>query len=225
MSKAIILLSGGLDSATCLAIASKKGHECYTISFDYGQKSKVEIESAEIISKSMNAKRHETVKISIGNLLSSALTNKSIDIPKHKHSNPGEIPTTYVPARNTIFLSIALGWAEVLNADCIYIGVSNVDYSGYPDCRPEFIDAFQNLIGLATKSGINNQTIKIETPLINLSKSETIKLGNSIGVDYSLTLSCYSADNEGRACGFCDSCVLRKKGFAEALVPDPTKYI
>jgi len=223
MSKAIILLSGGLDSATCLAIASKQGHECYTISFDYGQKCALEIKHAKQISKSMNAKRHETVKISIGNLVSSALTSKSIDVPKY--SNSGEIPTTYVPARNTIFLSIALGWAEVLNADSIYIGVSNVDYSGYPDCRPEFISAFQNLIRLATKSGVDNKSIKLETPIISLNKAETIKLGNSIGVDYSLTISCYSVDNEGRACGVCDSCALRRKGFLEAFLPDPTRYI
>lgn len=223
MSKAIILLSGGLDSATCLSIASKKGHECYTISFDYGQKCAFELERAKLISKNMKAKCHETVNISIGNLVSSALTNKNINIPTH--STKDEIPTTYVPARNTIFLSIALGWAEVLKADCIYIGVSNVDYSGYPDCRPEFIAAFQNLIELATKSGINNQSIKLETPLINLNKAETIKLGNSIGVDYSLTISCYSVDDEGRACGACDSCILRKKGFMEASISDPTSYI
>jgi 7-cyano-7-deazaguanine synthase len=222
MGKAIILLSGGLDSTTCLAIAKNAGHECYTLSFDYGQKHRVELEKSKIISRKFGAKKHEVVSLSIGNLGGSALTDNKISIPEY--SDNAEIPSTYVPARNTIFLSIALGWAEILKAELIFIGVSDVDYSGYPDCRPEYIAAFQRLANLATKQGIEGNEIRIETPLINLSKAETIMLGISLSVDYSQTISCYAADTYGNACGICDSCVLRKKGFENAGIADQTKY-
>ncbi len=222
MKKAIILLSGGLDSTTCLAIANKD-YECYTLSFDYGQRHHAELIKAENIAKKFKVKQHEVVKLSLNNLITSALTDKSKAIPDYKDSK--EIPSTYVPARNTVFLSLALGWAEVLKADSIFIGVSDVDYSGYPDCRPEYIAAFQQLANLATKSGIEGNKINIVTPLIHLSKAETIKLGLELDVDYSMTVSCYQATSDGFACGRCDSCTLRKKGFKQANINDPTLYV
>ena len=222
MKKAVILLSGGLDSATCLAVAKSKGYECYAISFDYGQKHLAELKAAKKIAQYFDVVRHEIVNLSIGNLGGSALTDKNIDVPNYT----GEkfIPVTYVPARNTVFLSIALGWAEILNADSIFIGVSAVDYSGYPDCRPDYIAAFQKLANLATKKGLDGNPFAIETPLIQLSKAETIMLGNNLGVDYAMTISCYRANDAGEACGECDSCVYRKKGFMSAHTMDPTRY-
>ncbi|AAO91567.2 7-cyano-7-deazaguanine synthase QueC [Coxiella burnetii] len=223
MKKAVILISGGLDSTTCLAVAKSKGFSCYALSFDYGQKHHSELVAAEKIAAHFNVVRYEVVTLSIGKLGGSALTDNSLDVPDYGGNE--SIPITYVPARNTIFLSIALGWAEILDAESILIGASAIDYSGYPDCRPEYIAAFQNLANLATKRGIEGHSIKIEAPLIHLSKAETIKLGYSLGVDYSMTVSCYRANEEGLACGYCDSCELRKKGFKEAEIKDPTQYI
>ncbi|MFT3742088.1 MAG: 7-cyano-7-deazaguanine synthase QueC [Gammaproteobacteria bacterium] len=222
MKKAVVLLSGGLDSTTCLAYALNEGFKCYTISFDYGQRHEVELHAAELISQKLGAEAHEVVKLSIGSPGGSALTDHNLEIPDYNGNN--KIPTTYVPARNTVFLSFALGWAEILEAHSIFIGVSAVDYSGYPDCRPEYIQAFQNMANLATKMGIEGNIIEIATPLIHLNKADTIKLGMKLGVDYSLTVSCYQANAESEACGKCDSCYLRKKGFVEANIIDPTKY-
>jgi 7-cyano-7-deazaguanine synthase len=220
--KAVVLVSGGLDSATCLAIARDMSFETYALSFDYGQRHSIELEAAKKVAKSLGAKQHKIIKLSIGELGGSALTDKNINVPDYKDSD--QIPITYVPARNTVFLSIALGWAEILQANNIFIGVSAVDYSGYPDCRPEFIEAFQNLANLATKAGIEGDGFKIHTPLLKLSKAETILTGTQLGVDYGLTISCYQADSEGRACGKCDSCYFRKIGFHEAGLKDPTIY-
>jgi len=223
MKKAVVLLSGGLDSTTCLALAASEGYECYTLSFDYGQKHNAELNAAKKISQKYTVKRHEIIKLSIGNLGGSALTDDSIAVQDYSGST--DIPLTYVPARNTIMLSIALGWAEILDADSIFIGVSSVDYSGYPDCRPEYINAFRNMANLATKRGVEGNPIAIVTPLINLTKADTLRLGLSLGVDYSQTVSCYKATDEGLACGRCDSCYLRKKGFQDAATMDPTRYI
>lgn len=223
MKKSIVLLSGGLDSTTCLAFAASQGYECYALSFDYGQKHNVELEKAKKIAEKFNVKKHEVFKLDIAKLGNSALTDKNIDIPEYKENNG--IPLTYVPARNTIMLSIALGWAEILEVEAIFIGVSAVDYSGYPDCRSAYIKAFNEMANLATKKGIEGNKISIETPLIHLSKADTIKLGISLGVDYSETVSCYKATEEGLACGRCDSCYLRKKGFVDAGLSDPTNYI
>ncbi|MBU2707498.1 7-cyano-7-deazaguanine synthase QueC [Zooshikella marina] len=223
MKKAVVLLSGGLDSTTCLAYAKSQGYECYALSFDYGQKHNSELEAAKRIAHAMNAARHEVLPLQLNQLTRSALTDQSIDIPDYV--DDGEIPVTYVPARNTILIAVALGWAEVLEADAIFIGVSSVDYSGYPDCRPEYIEAYRKLAELATKVGVEGKPISIETPLIHLNKAETIQLGHKLGVDYGLTVSCYRANDEGEACGECDSCYLRKKGFSDAGVEDPTHYI
>lgn len=224
MKKAVILLSGGLDSTTCLAYAQSKGYSCYALSFDYGQKHRSELDAATRIAKQFNVKKHEIIQLSsLGQLGGSALTDAAISVPDHQEST--SIPVTYVPARNTIMLSIALGWAELLDAEAIVIGVSAVDYSGYPDCRPEYINAFVNMANLATKRGIEGNPIQIITPLIHLSKAETTQLGLSLGVDYAETVSCYNASEDGLACGTCDSCYLRKKGFADAGVIDPTRYI
>lgn len=221
--KAIILLSGGVDSTTCLAYAKQQGYECYTIGYDYGQKHSVELEIAKKISQNFGARQHEIVTLSIGNLGGSALTQANIDVPDYQlHPH---IPVTYVPARNTIFLSVALGWAEILAAQAIFIGVSAVDYSSYPDCRPEYIKLFQEMANLATKTAIEGNTISIIAPLTHLSKAETITLGVSLGVDYAMTVSCYRATHDGLACGKCDSCYYRKKGFYEAGIPDPTRYL
>lgn len=223
MMKAIILLSGGLDSATCLAVAKSQGYDCYALSFDYGQKHCAELNAAKRIATAFSVKRHEVITLSIGNLGGSALTDKQIDVPDYVES--ASVPITYVPARNTTFLSIALGWAEIIGAEAIFIGVNAVDYSGYPDCRPEYIAAFQHLANLATKTGLEGHPIRIETPLVHLQKSEIIKLGMSLGVDYHLTVSCYRATDDGKACGHCDSCIYRKKGFDEAGMADQTQYV
>ncbi len=221
--KAIVLLSGGLDSATCLAIARAEGFECYALSFDFGQKHRAELNSAEKIATLFNAKEFRIFKLPIGEFGGSALTDNNITVPDYRGDN--KIPVTYVPARNTIFLSIALAWAEVVGAQDIFIGVNALDYSGYPDCRPEYIATFQKLADLATKTGIEEgEGFKIRTPLINLNKAEIVKKGIELGVDYSMTISCYRADEKGLACGTCDSCVLRKKGFHEMNIQDPTRY-
>ena len=223
--KAVILVSGGLDSATTLAIAKDQGYECYAMSFNYGQRHQVELQSANAISIEMGVVEHKVVNLGLGDIGGSALTDNDIDVPQHESDDIEEgIPVTYVPARNTVFLSLALGWAEVLDADAIFIGVNAVDYSGYPDCRPEYIDAFQTMANLATKKGVEGQLIEIKTPLISLSKAEIIKTGSELGVDYEKTLSCYAPDTEGRACGLCDSCHLRQQGFESANIPDPTLY-
>jgi len=223
MKKAVILFSGGLDSTTCLAYATSKGYECYALSFNYGQKHSSELNAAKKIAKKLNVKQHEVIELLLGSLGTSALTDKNLAIPNYKGTS--SIPVTYVPARNTIMLSIALGWAETLDADAIFIGVSAVDYSGYPDCRPEYIEAFRTMANKATKRGVEGSPVRIETPLIHLSKAETTKLGLSLGVDYSETVSCYKATIDGLACGKCDSCHLRKKGFEDANIIDPTRYV
>ena len=222
MSKAVILLSGGLDSTTALAIAKEQNYDCYALSFDYGQKQKSELESSISIAKKTNVIEHRIMKISLSDIGGSALTDKAIDVPKHVESD--EIPITYVPARNTIFLSFALAWAEVVNSQTIFIGVNALDYSGYPDCRPEFIEAFETMANLATKQSVEGNRIQIRTPLINMTKAEIITKGLSLGVDYSETTSCYDANALGEACGECDACVLRKNGFSNANVVDPTRY-
>jgi len=219
--KAIVLLSGGLDSITVLALAKKQGFKCYSLSFDYGQRHNAELVAATKIAAGYQVEDHKIIKLGLSSIGGSALTDEHIAVP----STPQEgIPVTYVPARNTIFLSFALGWAEVLNLTDIFIGVNAVDYSGYPDCRPEFIKAFQQLANLATKAGVEGEHFTIHAPLIALSKAEIIKKGVELGVDYQLTVSCYSADEQGRACQVCDACRLRKAGFAEAGIKDPTQY-
>ena len=222
MSKAVILLSGGLDSTTVLAIAKSQGYDCYALSFDYGQKQRSELDSSISIAKKSNVIEHRIMKISLSDIGGSALTDQSIDVPKYSESD--EIPITYVPARNTIFLSFALAWAEVVDCQTIFIGVNALDYSGYPDCRPEFIEAFENMANLATKQSVEGDRIQIKTPLISITKAEIIKKGLGLGVDYSETTSCYDANTLGEACGECDACVLRKKGFENANVQDPTRY-
>ena len=222
MSKAVILLSGGLDSTTVLAIAKSQGYDCYALSFDYGQKQRSELESSISIAKKFNVIEHRIMKISLSDIGGSALTDQSIDVPKYSESD--EIPITYVPARNTIFLSFALAWAEVVDCQTIFIGVNALDYSGYPDCRPEFIEAFENMANLATKQSVEGDRIQIKTPLISMTKAEIIQKGLGLGVDYSETTSCYDANTLGEACGECDACVLRKIGFENANVQDPTRY-
>ena len=219
--KAIILLSGGLDSITVLALAKQQGYSCYALSFDYGQRHNAELIAAAQIAKDYQVNDHKIIKLGLGSIGGSALTDENIAVPNEPQLG---IPITYVPARNTIFLSFALGWAEVLDLTDIFIGVNAVDYSGYPDCRPEFITAFQKLANLATKAGVNGNFFTIHTPLISLSKAEIIKQGVSLGVDYRQTVSCYSADEQGQACGVCDSCRIRITGFSEANVKDPTQY-
>ncbi|MCX7083484.1 MAG: 7-cyano-7-deazaguanine synthase QueC [Methylococcales bacterium] len=219
--KAIILLSGGLDSITVLALAKQQGYICYALSFDYGQRHNAELIAAAQIAKYYQVIDHKIIKLGLGSIGGSALTDENIAVPNKPQTG---IPVTYVPARNTIFLSFALGWAEVLNLTDIFIGVNAVDYSGYPDCRPEFITAFQKLANLATKAGVNGNSFTIHTPLISLSKAEIIKQGIALGVDYRQTVSCYSADEQGQACGVCDACRIRITGFSEANVKDPTQY-
>jgi 7-cyano-7-deazaguanine synthase len=219
---AVCLLSGGLDSATCLAVARSEGYRCYALSFDYGQRHRAELEAAARVATSLGAAEHRVVSIDLRTFGGSALT---ADIAVPKTGLGGGIPVTYVPARNTVFLSLALAWAEVLSSSDIFIGVNAIDYSGYPDCRPEFIAAFENMASLATKSGVEGRThLKIHTPLIQLSKCEIIRLGAELGVDFSATHSCYDPDARGRACGLCDSCRLRLKGFAGAGITDPIEY-
>lgn len=219
--KAVILLSGGLDSATVVAMAKAKGYSCYSMSFDYGQRHRVELQAAERVAQQLGVVEHKVIGLNLNGIGGSALTDTGIDVPE----SPTEgIPVTYVPARNTVFLSLALGWAEVLGAQDIFIGVNAVDYSGYPDCRPEFIQAFERLANLATREGVEGQGFRIQAPLQNMSKAEIVQVGMGHGVDYALTVSCYQADEDGRACGKCDSCRLRAAGFAAAGVADPTRY-
>ena len=218
---AVVLLSGGLDSCTTLAIAKSQGFDCYALSFDYGQRHLAEISAAEKIARSLGAVEHKTLHLDLGQIGGSALTDDSIDVPINSED---EIPTTYVPARNTVFLSLALGWAEVLGADDLFIGVNAVDYSGYPDCRPEFIRAFEQVARLATKAGVEGHPFRINTPLIDLTKAEIIQAGVELGIDYSMTVSCYQADEQGQACGQCDSCQFRADGFKQAGLQDPTLY-
>mgnify|MGYP001389965260 CR=1 FL=1 len=225
MSKpAVILLSGGLDSATVLAIAHAEGYECYCLSFSYGQKHSTELEYADVLAKSLGTMEHRTARIDIGAFGGSALTDDSIDVPD-ADTQSDEIPVTYVPARNTVFLSYALGWAEVLGATDIFIGVNAIDYSGYPDCRPEFIRAFENMANLATRAGVRGSKLTVHAPLIDLTKGQIIERGLSLGVNYANTVSCYRLNSCGEACGRCDSCTLRAEGFREAGIIDPTVYI
>lgn len=219
--KAIVLLSGGLDSATCLAIARQEGFEPIALSFDYGQRHNAELAAAQRIAQAFSIGDHRVIRLELGTIGGSALTDTSIAVPTEESEG---IPVTYVPARNTVFLSFALGLAEVTGADAIYIGVNAVDYSGYPDCRPEFIAAFETMANLATKAGVEGHRMKIHTPLMHLSKAEIVDKGMALGVDYALTVSCYQADIDGRACGVCDSCRLRRKGFQDAGIADPTRY-
>ncbi|MES9990793.1 MAG: 7-cyano-7-deazaguanine synthase QueC [Candidatus Thiodiazotropha sp.] len=219
--RAVVLLSGGLDSATVLAIARSRGYRCYALSMAYGQRHAAELEAASRVTQSLQAEAHKVVHIGLDDIGGSALTDPSIKVPEEMGSG---IPVTYVPARNTVFLALALGWAEVLGAQDIFIGVNAVDYSGYPDCRPQFIQAFEKLANLATKAAVEGASYQIHTPLIDLTKAEIIRQGSELGVDYSLTVSCYQASEKGEACGVCDSCRLRAKGFADAGVADPTCY-
>jgi len=221
MKRAVVLLSGGLDSVTALAMAIEQGYECYTLSFNYGQRHDAELVAAEKLSKLNGAIEHKVINIDLRAIGGSALTDNTIDVPEEHHEG---IPVTYVPARNTVFLSIALGWAEVLSAQSIYIGVNAVDYSGYPDCRPEFITAFEQLANVATKAGVEGQKLTIQSPLMKMTKADIINQGIRLGVDYSQTISCYQADSEGRACGKCDSCHFRREGFNQAGISDPTRY-
>lgn len=222
MKKAVVLLSGGLDSATCLAIARSQGFECYCLSFNYGQRHCAELIAADRVVKALGAAKHRVLDFGLAQFGGSALTDTNIAVPIDG-VQPG-IPVTYVPARNTIMLSLALAWAEVLGCRDIFVGVNAVDYSGYPDCRPEYIAAFETMANLATKAGVEGAKLHIHAPLIALSKAEIIRLGTQLGVDYGLTVSCYQADEQGRACGVCDSCRLRAEGFAAAGVSDPTIY-
>ncbi|WP_273807585.1 MULTISPECIES: 7-cyano-7-deazaguanine synthase QueC [unclassified Pseudomonas] len=219
--KAVILLSGGLDSATIVAMAKAQGFACYTMSFDYGQRHRAELQAAERVARQLEVVEHKVIGLDLNGIGGSALTDPDIAVPE----TPGEgIPVTYVPARNTVFLSLALGWAEVLGARHLFIGVNAVDYSGYPDCRPEFVEAFERLANLATKAGVEGDSFKIEAPLQFLSKAQIVQAGSQLGVDYGLTVSCYQADDEGKACGRCDSCRLRAEGFKAAGISDPTRY-
>lgn len=221
VKKAVVLLSGGLDSATALVLARQAGYQCYALSFNYGQRALAELQAAEAIAQQLGVIEHKTIRFDLGDIGGSALTDHSIDVPDQLCQG---VPVTYVPARNTLFLSMALGWAEVLDAEAIFIGVNAVDYSGYPDCRPAFIEAFQALANVATKAALEGKPISIETPLIHLTKAQIIQQGVAAGLDYSLTVSCYQADAQGRACAVCDSCRLRAQGFADASIEDPTRY-
>ena len=221
-AKAVVLLSGGLDSATTLAIARADGYECYALSVHYGQRHAAELDAARRVATALGASVHRVVGVELGRIGGSALTDARIAVPQ----TPGEgIPVTYVPARNTVLLALALGWAEVLGARDLYIGVNAVDYSGYPDCRPEFIAAFESLAGLATKAGVEGTRYTVHAPLVHASKAEIIRRGLDLGVDFEMTVSCYQADEEGRACAVCDACRLRSAGFAAAGVRDPTRYV
>ena len=220
-ARAVVLLSGGLDSATALAIARSQNFECYALSVEYGQRHSAELDAARRVAAAAGVSDHRVMRVDLAGIGGSALTDPTIVVPESPTTG---IPVTYVPARNTIMLSLALGWAEVLGAGDIFIGVNSVDFSGYPDCRPEFVAAFARLATLATKAGVEGQPYRIQAPLISLSKAEIIREGMRLGVDYALTVSCYQADGEGRACGRCDSCRLRRAGFEAAGVPDPTQY-
>jgi 7-cyano-7-deazaguanine synthase len=219
--KAVILLSGGLDSATVLAIARSEGYACHALSLDYGQRHASELNAASRVAQAQAVVEHKILPIALDAFGGSALTDDNIQVPENATEG---IPITYVPARNTIFLSLALGWAEVIGARDIFVGVNAVDYSGYPDCRPAFIQAFENLANLATKAGVEGKRCHIRAPLIDLTKAQIIQAGTDLGVDYSVTISCYQADDQGRACGVCDSCRLRAQGFKDAGIPDPTSY-
>ncbi|EAS46392.1 exsB protein [marine gamma proteobacterium HTCC2207] len=219
--KAVILVSGGLDSTTVVAMAKSQGYDCYTLSFDYGQRHRSELVAAQKISELMTVHAHKVVKLDLGSIGGSALTDSSIEVPETETTG---IPVTYVPARNTVFLSIALGWAEVLGANDIFLGVNAVDYSGYPDCRPEYIKAFETMANLATKAAVEGQKLTIHAPLIDLTKGQIVEAGMALGVDYSNTVSCYQANLEGEACGKCESCRLRRQGFEQAGIKDPTRY-
>ncbi len=221
MKPAVILLSGGLDSATVLAIARDAGYDCHALSLNYGQRHDAELAAAALVASSLGAREHRVIRLGLGDLGGSALTDESIAVPE----SPTEgIPVTYVPARNTVMLALALAWAEVLGARDIFIGVNAVDYSGYPDCRPEFIAAFERMANLATRAGVEGNRLSIHAPLQYLSKAQIIRRGIELGVDYSRTVSCYQADDDGRACGVCDACRLRRQGFEQAGVGDPTRY-
>ncbi|MBU1215355.1 MAG: 7-cyano-7-deazaguanine synthase QueC [Gammaproteobacteria bacterium] len=219
--RAVVLLSGGLDSATVLAQARAQGFQCHALSVDYGQRHHAELAAAQRVARELGASEHRVINIDLTAFGGSALTDASIAVPEAATSG---IPLTYVPARNTIMLSLALAWAEVLQAQDIFIGVNAVDYSGYPDCRPEFVDAFERMANLATKAAVEGKALKLHAPLLHLSKAEIIQAGVKLGVDYALTVSCYQADESGRACGRCDSCRLRQEGFRAAQVEDPTRY-
>ena len=221
MKKAVVLLSGGMDSATVLAIAQSKHYGCYALSFDYGQRHKAELNAATKLAEKMGVIEHKIIDFDLTSIGGSALTDDAIDVPTTIQEG---IPVTYVPARNTVFLSLALGWAEVLQASDIFIGVTAVDYSGYPDCRPEYITAYEEMANLATKAGVEGQKLSIHTPLIDLGKDRIIQKGIELGVDYSHTVTCYQADENGNACGECDACRLRKEGFEKAGVTDNTRY-
>lgn len=219
--KAVVLVSGGLDSSTVLALALQQGYRCYTLSFDYGQRHRSELEAAKRVSELMKVEEHKIVRLDLGTIGGSALTDTTIDVPEQETAG---IPVTYVPARNTVFLSIALGWAEVLEADTIFLGVNAVDYSGYPDCRPEYISSFEAMANLATRAGVEGNKLSIQAPLMDMTKGEIISAGTSLGVDYSQTVSCYQSSIDGLACGKCDSCRLRIEGFNQAGISDPTRY-
>lgn len=219
--RAVVLLSGGLDSATTLAIARDAGYDCYALSLSYGQRHATELAAAKRVASAIGVSKHLVLPMALDMIGGSALTDHSISVPEKE--SPG-IPVTYVPARNTIFLALALGWAEVLEADDLFIGVNALDYSGYPDCRPVFIEAFEQVANLATRRAVQGQRVQIHAPLVQMTKAEIIRRGIALGVDYSITVSCYQADAEGRACGVCDSCRLRKRGFEEAGIGDPTRY-
>jgi 7-cyano-7-deazaguanine synthase len=221
---AVVLVSGGLDSATCLAIARAEGYQCHALSFQYGQRHRAELDAAARVAAHLGAVEHRVMQIDLGAFGGSALTDATIAVPEDGTAGSA-IPVTYVPARNTVFLAFALAWAEVLHAHDIFIGVNAVDYSGYPDCRPEFIDAFARMANLATREGVEGrEPLRIRTPLIDLSKAQIIGEGTTLGVDFGMTVSCYQADEQGRACGRCDSCRLRRAGFEAAGVADPTRY-
>lgn len=220
--RAIVLLSGGLDSATCLAIARDMGFECYALSVAYGQRHAAELTASKRVADALGAREHRLARVNLGQFGGSALTDPAIQVPEGDSGNG--IPVTYVPARNTVMLSIALAWAEVLDARDIFVGVNAVDYSGYPDCRPEFIRAFETMANLATKAGVEGARLRIHAPLIELSKAEIIQLGTRLGVDYGITVTCYQADEQGRACGRCEACRLRRAGFQAAGIADPTPY-
>ncbi len=222
MKRAVILLSGGLDSATVLALARAQGYACHALSVHYGQRHRAELEAAKAVARHLQAVEHRVVNIDISQFGGSALTDTGIAVPEAPVEG---VPVTYVPARNTVMLAIALGWAEVLEAEALFIGVNAVDYSGYPDCRPEFIAAFQQLADVATRRALEGKRVRIEAPLMNMRKAEIIRLGTALGVDYALTVSCYQADPEGRACGRCDACRYRLMGFVEAGLPDVTRYM
>ncbi|HZV98807.1 MAG TPA: 7-cyano-7-deazaguanine synthase QueC [Methylophilaceae bacterium] len=221
MKKAVVLLSGGLDSATVLAIARSQGYECYCLSLDYHQRHIAELKAAERVAQALGAAAHRTAQLDLSMFGGSALTDNDIEVPQAPTEG---IPVTYVPARNTIMLSLALAWAEVLKAQDIFIGVNALDYSGYPDCRGEYVQAFQRMANLATKAAVEGKTITVHAPLIDMTKAEIIKQGAALGLDYFMTVSCYQADEEGRACGLCDSCRFRREGFSAAGLSDPTRY-